>query len=80
MLLMPTEKIETIKAIEQPNQENIGSLREKENYKFIGLLEVVMPSIKRRWKKKYFKKWVPQKNKKTWKQTQKQNYLSKFVR
>ena len=39
-MLMISRKWETMKWIELPNQEYIWSLEEKENYKYLGILEV----------------------------------------
>ena len=39
MLIMRREKRQMIVGIDLPNQENIRSLREKENYKYLGILE-----------------------------------------
>ena len=37
-------KRETMKEIKLPNQENIRMFREKENYKYLGILELVSGS------------------------------------
>ena len=39
MLMMNTGKNETAKGIEQPNREEIRTFGEKENYKYLGILE-----------------------------------------
>ena len=38
MLIMENRKRETTKGIELPNQENIRTLEEKENYKYLEIL------------------------------------------
>ena len=50
MLIMKSRKRETTKRIELPNQESIRMFGEKENYKYLEILEVDI--IKQRWKKK----------------------------
>ena len=39
MLIMKSGKRESINGIELPNQNKINSLGEKENYKYLGILE-----------------------------------------
>ena len=39
MLKMKSEERETAEGIELPNQECIGTLGEKEGYKYLGILE-----------------------------------------
>ena len=40
MLIMKSEKREATEGIELPNQESIRTYGEKENYKYLGILEV----------------------------------------
>ena len=47
---MKSVKRKTRKGIELPNPENSRTVEEKENYKYLRILEV--DTIKRRWKKK----------------------------
>ena len=47
---MKSGKRESVKGIEQPNQGCIGTLGEKENYKYLEILEEDIK--KRRWAKK----------------------------
>ena len=62
ILMMISGKRETTEGIEQPNQERIRTLGEKEHYKYLGILEV--DTIKRA-EIKENKKKVPQMNEKT---------------
>ena len=39
MLVMKNGKRKTIERIELPNKESIGRLKEKENYKYLGILD-----------------------------------------
>ena len=39
MLIMKSGKWQTTEEIEQPNQEKIRTLREKETYRYLGILE-----------------------------------------
>ena len=40
MLIKKSEKIQKAEGIELSNQESFRSLREKENYKYLGILQV----------------------------------------
>ena len=41
--------------MELPNEDKIRTLREKETYKYLGILGGLTPSNKWRWKKKFWK-------------------------
>ena len=49
ILIMKSGKRGTMEGKELPNQERIGKLVEKENYKYLG---IYTPLNKKRWKKK----------------------------
>ena len=63
MLIMRREKRHMMKIIELPNQEKIRTLREKETYKYFGILEV--DTIKQVEMKETNKKRTSQENKQT---------------
>ena len=59
MLIMKCWKRETMERIEQPNQESIRMLEEKENYKYLEILEVNIikqTKMKEKIRKKYLRR------------------------
>ena len=73
MLIMRSRKQLMMQGIELPNQEKIRILREKETYKYLGILEV--DTIKEMEIREKILKRVSQENKKT---TQNQTILQKL--
>ena len=62
MFIMKSRKRQMAEGLELPNQEKIRTLREKEKYNYLGILET--DTIKHAEMKENFKKIIPQKMRK----------------